>query len=92
SNTGACGVITDSNGVWLSTSLYGGGSHCGESIQVKCCLTCCFPGSRLMHTSSDNGRTVMVKVSVNGIGLAADVFQQLGSLDKGIIPVTWNYM
>ncbi|KAK0496320.1 hypothetical protein EDD18DRAFT_1105470 [Armillaria luteobubalina] len=49
SNAVACGVITDSNGVWLSTSLYGSGSHCGESIQAQ-------------YTSLDNGRTVMVKV------------------------------
>ncbi|KAK0238361.1 RlpA-like double-psi beta-barrel-protein domain-containing protein-containing protein [Armillaria nabsnona] len=79
---GACGVIADSDGVSLSISLYDSGAHCGESIQVQY-----------------NGRTVTVKVvdectscAANGIVLAADAFQQLDSLDKGIIPVTWNYV
>ncbi|KAK0444687.1 RlpA-like double-psi beta-barrel-protein domain-containing protein-containing protein, partial [Armillaria borealis] len=79
--SGACGVITGSDDVSLSTSLCGSGAHCGESIQVQY-----------------NGRTVTVKVvdkctscAANGIEPAAGAFQQLDSLDKGIIPVTWNY-
>ncbi len=52
-----------------------------------------------MDPSLDNGRTVTVKIvdectscAANGIELAADAFQQLDNLDKGIIPVTWNYV
>ncbi|PBK91776.1 hypothetical protein ARMGADRAFT_186530 [Armillaria gallica] len=79
---GACGVIAESDGVSLSISLYDSSAHCGESIQVQY-----------------NGRTITVKVAdectscaANGIELAADAFQQLDSLNKGIIPVTWNYV
>lgn len=86
-NPGACGnYASDSDYVVaLQTSMYSGGSHCGQYIQVK---------------NTNTGATTKVKVadecptceSSESIDLSTAAFEALGSKDQGVLPVTWSWV
>ncbi|KAI8971686.1 RlpA-like double-psi beta-barrel-protein domain-containing protein-containing protein [Mycotypha africana] len=83
---GSCGhTNSDSEMVAaLSSKLMGSGSkgsYCGESITVE----------------SESGKSVTVKVvdtcpscGEGDVDLSPSAFKKLGSLDLGVIPITWS--
>ncbi|GAA6059624.1 hypothetical protein JCM10212_004127 [Sporobolomyces blumeae] len=85
-NPGACGDYhSDSDYiVALQSSMYSGGSHCGSYIKV---------------TNTNTGASTKVKVAdecpscegSESIDLSTAAFEAIGSKDKGVLPVSWNW-
>ncbi|GAA5984821.1 hypothetical protein JCM5350_004248 [Sporobolomyces pararoseus] len=83
---GACGNYgSDSDYiVALQSSMYAGGSHCGKQIKI---------------TNTDTGATTTAKVadecptceSSQSIDLSTAAFKSLGSMDQGVLPVSWTW-
>ncbi|KAF8588583.1 hypothetical protein K439DRAFT_1613423 [Ramaria rubella] len=83
---GNCGEWNDSNDpiIAISTEIYGDGDNCGQWVHI---------------TNTDNGQTTYGLVrdscpscAAGSLDMSPDVFQNLASLDVGVIPITWHYM
>ncbi|GAA5943983.1 hypothetical protein JCM3775_004731 [Rhodotorula graminis] len=83
---GSCGnVASDSDYVVaLSYTQVDGGAHCGKKVQL---------------TNTDNGKTVTATVADTcpgcawgAVDLSEGAFLQLGTLDQGVIPLSWKFL
>ncbi|GAA5898673.1 hypothetical protein JCM8208_004729 [Rhodotorula glutinis] len=83
---GSCGnVASDSDYVVaLSYTQVDGGAHCGQKVQL---------------TNTANGKSVTATVAdtcpgcvFGAIDLSEGAFLQLGTLDQGVLPLSWHYV
>ncbi|KAI0718969.1 riboflavine-aldehyde-forming enzyme [Cerioporus squamosus] len=98
---GACGAPSQNSDfvVALSPSEYAGGANCWRHIGVWCMsLFSLMSGQMNSRDFSDQGRFVDVTVvdecpgcEPGHIDLSEGAFQQLASLDAGLIQVDYNY-
>lgn len=81
---GACGWnnVNSDAVIALSPSVYAGGAHCGKTVTVTNVKT----GAKATGTVADE----CPGCGVNDIDMTPGLFQQLGSLDEGVLTVSWN--
>ncbi|GAA5972630.1 hypothetical protein JCM11641_002945 [Rhodosporidiobolus odoratus] len=81
---GACGSVNSDSAyiVALQTSMYSGGSHCGQSIKVN------GNGNTITVKVADECPTCE---SSGSIDLSEAAFKALAGLDAGVASVTWDW-
>uniref|UniRef100_UPI003467EDEA RlpA-like protein double-psi beta-barrel domain-containing protein n=1 Tax=Phanerochaete carnosa (strain HHB-10118-sp) TaxID=650164 RepID=UPI003467EDEA len=81
---GACGWnnVNSDTVIALSPSVYSGGSHCGQTVTVTNVVT----GAKATGTVADE----CPGCGPNDIDMTPGLFQQLGSLDEGVLTVSWT--
>jgi len=81
---GACGKVSKDSQlvVALATSAYAKGKNCGKTITIK---------------NTKNGKSTTAKVmdmcpgcAANDLDLSPAAFKKLGTLDTGVLKVSWN--
>jgi len=83
---GACGY-TDGNDdpiVAISADIYGSGGNCDQWIYI---------------TNTDNGHTTYGRTrdecescAAGSLDMSPSLFEDLGNLDTGVIPIEWSFM
>ncbi|RDX50327.1 hypothetical protein K466DRAFT_600667 [Polyporus arcularius HHB13444] len=82
---GACGKTNKDSDkiIAISSKIYGGGKHCDRKVKIK---------------NTKNGKTATAKVrdecpgcGANDIDMSPSLFKQLGSLDEGVLKVSWDF-
>jgi len=82
---GACGYHDGSNDMILAISgaIYGKGGNCNKLITI---------------TNTANGKTAVAKTRdmcptcpSGNLDLSPAVFKKLGTLDKGVLPISWHF-
>lgn len=84
-DTGACGDTNSETDyiVAVNSDQYQGGESCHKMVYIQ---------------NESNGKSVRAKVTdecppcdYGSLDLSASVFQELGDLDTGVLPISWHY-
>ncbi|KAI0755237.1 riboflavin aldehyde-forming enzyme [Daedaleopsis nitida] len=83
---GACGKTNEDSDkiIAVSSSIYGNGKYCDEKVKIK-------------NTANGKTATATVRDSCPGCGsndidMSPSLFEELGSLDTGVLKVTWEFV
>ncbi|CDO68250.1 Distantly related to plant expansins [Trametes cinnabarina] len=82
---GACGKTNKNSDkiIAISSDIYGNGGYCDKKVKIK-------------NTANGKTATAIVRdecpsCGANDIDMSPSLFEELGSLDTGVLKVTWDF-